>query len=531
LSDKNCYAPALAVDVVSNNATNRCKCKLLISNEEITVDVKDVRRPPTPVDQAKPFRPQQGDEVEVRSDSDAEPGGETAILHPCWWIASVTIAKGEFYHVKYKGWEKRFDEIVELDRLRPHSKEAGELMNIEKFMLPVPQVLQQWVHNPDHLREHIKEKCGAWGLALAKPKGKSGKKGDQGISLMLLGTRSAYNKAEMLLKLHAKHQNGLKSLKDEAAQLEHTLQSERQKRGNSIVEEFAVDHDLIGMIVGKKGSNIRKAEMDSGVHSAVVEDDKVVIHGPDRESVAMCRAMLEMAKEEVEVSQKELGWIIGKRGANIRELMTETGVNRAEVLKNATPTIQLIGTQASVEKAKMWLQCHTEYLAEMMQQEADNNELRGELDRTALVQRRGKGGYQGGSQGGYGGKGGRGEARNETGDGGHDLPAPAPRSELARSKEGASKQTQPQPAKQEKSKPASAPKPAPKPKPDAAPKPKAAAAPKPKVDAAPKPKQEKAGNPPVPKPKPNNPAPESSAQIPKPLPGDAKPQRARKPRS
>lgn len=541
LVKRNCYAPAIALDVVSNSgASEKCKCKLLISNEELTVEGKHIRLPPPPSDE--PFHPGQGDEVEVRSDSDVEPGGESTIAHPCWWLATVTVAKGDFYHVKYKGWEKRFDEIVELDRLRAHSKEAHIQFTIEKHMLPVPDALKEWVHNVDNLREHVKEKCGAMGIALAKPKGKGGRKGDQGVMLMLLGTRSAYTKAEMLLKLHAKHQIGLRSLKDKAAELEHTLESERQKRGNSVVERFSIDPELIGMIVGKKGANIRKAESDSGVHSAQVENGEVVIHGPDQDSVAICRSMLEMVKEEVEVAQGQLGWIIGARGSNIRELMSETGVNRAVVKKDQPPTLEIIGTQESVENAKLWLQCHTDYLEEIEHQESDIGHLRQELDDTSFSRSgqkgkgRGKGndrGYQGGYAGNKGGGRGdrnyseapRGEARGEArggaggrGRGGGSLPAPAaPR---------------PAPApKQEK--PAPAPKAAPKAKPAAdapAPKPKNNNAPAPK----PKPNNNTAAAPaaaPAPKPKPNNStAAPKDAAIPKPLEGAgaAKPQRARK---
>ena len=46
-------------------------------------------------------------------------------------------------------------------------------------------------------------------------------------------------------------------------------------------------------------SNIRNAESQSGVHSAVLEGTTITIHGPNRESVDTCRAMLEMVREEV----------------------------------------------------------------------------------------------------------------------------------------------------------------------------------------------------------------------------------------
>jgi len=172
---------------------------------------------------------------------------------------------------------------VEIDRLRPHSTAKQEPISLEKHEIDIPEVLSEWVHNPGNLRDHVKDKCGAFGLALAHPKAGNNKnaKGNKGnskaLKLVLLGTSSAASKAQMLLKLHSKHQVGLRGLKTQAAGLEKDLEEERKKRGNSVVEEFSVDAALVGMIVGKGGSNIRTAEKESGVHSAVIQNNKVLL--------------------------------------------------------------------------------------------------------------------------------------------------------------------------------------------------------------------------------------------------------------
>lgn len=45
-------------------------------------------------------------------------------------------------------------------------------------------------------------------------------------------------------------------------------------------------------------------------------------------------------------------------------------MSRAEVMKGVSPPkMQLIGTASAVEQAKLWLQCHTDYLNEMAEQE------------------------------------------------------------------------------------------------------------------------------------------------------------------
>ena len=142
------------------------------------------------------------------------------------------------YRLATQGWEKRYDEIVEIDRLRPHVEGPTTAMTIERHTLDVPPELNVWVHDVANLRDQIKDKCGALGLTLFDPAGgaknaknKKGAKGKAGgaCQLVVLGDKSAASKAAMLLKLHAKHQVGLKGLKEKAAGLEEATDGEQRK--------------------------------------------------------------------------------------------------------------------------------------------------------------------------------------------------------------------------------------------------------------------------------------------------------------
>jgi len=409
---------------------------------------------------------------------------------------------------------------VEIDRLRPHSTAAGKAVSLEKHTLVVPAELTEWVHDVNNLRDQIKDKCGAMGLTLFDPEGGKGGKnaknnkggnkgGKQACKLVILGDKSAANKAAMLLKLHAKHQTGLKSIKSHAANLEATLESERAKRGNSVVEEFPIEYDLIGMIVGKGGSNIKKAEKDSGVHRVEIDDKACVcrIHAPDRASAERCRALLEVTSEDVELEQSQLWWVIGTKGANIRELQKETGVSRAEINKDVNPPVMtLTGSREHVEEAMLWLQCHLDYLDELQEDQDAIDVLQKEMDVISFGGRGGKAGGKGKGGKGKGGKGtyfqsgGGGGGGGKGGRGGDDKPpAPKPAEAKPEGKKGkGNNKKEPPPAP----KPAGDAKPRPNKKGgDAVPKPKEAAAPKPKGDKpAPKPKPAPADKPPAPKP-------------------------------
>lgn len=88
----------------------------------------------------------------------------------------------------------------------------------------------------------------------------------------------------------------------------------------------------------------------------------MIIHGPDSASVERCKDMLELVKERVTVDESMLGWVIGKRGANIREMEQETGVISIRVVDNV---VEFVGTKFAVMKGKLWLEEHTAYVDEM----------------------------------------------------------------------------------------------------------------------------------------------------------------------
>jgi len=229
----------------------------------------------------------------------------------------------------------------------------------------------------------------------------------------------------------------------------------------------------------------------------------------------------------VEVPQDKLGWIIGKKGANIAELQQETGVSRADVSKNSNPpTVVLIGTRTAVDNGVLWLQCHTNYLEEMAQQEADISDLYKELDSTSLGPRSRSGPKGGGQQGkgsgtakGGGWGGGRGGGRDGGQDGGRaqeTIPQPRIQTEnppAPRASKNDTPAPKPKPQGNVSKKAPQAPKPNPKPSGNMnpAPKPKTAALKSEAKAAAPK--------------KSDNAARTISPTIPKPL--DAKPQRNR----
>jgi hypothetical protein len=396
VEQKHAFLPARVLDIKGD----QCECEFLVSGKRSMVNMQCVRLAPE-LDNAQ-YKDK--DQVEVCCQSDEEPGGDHDNAQ-CWWEAEISAVKGEFCHIHYTGWDKCYDEIVELMHLRPSTGLPERKLSFEKHDIPVKANLKTWIQQASNL-DGVKNQSGAWALSVKNPKAKK-------MSLTLLGTKTSAETAFMLLQLHSKHQDQLHSLEVEAAKLQEEKEARQEQYGNSVHDSFKVEDELIGAIVGLKGSHIRKAERDSGVHSAYIEDGRVIIHGPDQQSVDDCRAMLEIVKDEVQVESNMLGWIIGKRGSNIKEMEQETGVIKIRVIDT---TVEFIGTKQAVMKGKLWLETHTKYLEDFGDARTKVNESYQEF---ADVERlhggmRGKGGRgRGGGGKGRGGGNGPVEARRE----------------------------------------------------------------------------------------------------------------------
>jgi len=423
VEEKHAFLPAKVLDIKGD----KCECEFLVSGKRTMVNMQSVRLAP----ESANANYKDKDQVEVCCKSDEEPGGDHENAQ-CWWEAEISAVKGEFCHIHYTGWDKCHDEIVELVHLRPSTGLPERKLSFEKHDIPVKANLKTWIQQASNL-DGVKSQSGAWALSVKNPRAKN-------VSLTLLGTKTSAETAKMLLQLHSKHQDQLHSLEAEATKLQEEKEARQEQYGNSVHDSFQVNRELIGAIVGPKGSHIRKAERDSGVHSAYIEDSRVVIHGPDQQSVDDCRALLEIVKDEVEVESNMLGWIIGKRGSNIKEMEQETGVIKIRVIEN---TVEFVGTKQAVMKGKLWLETHTKYLEDFGNARSKVDESYQEFADVERLHGGGRGKGKGGrGRGGGSGKGRGGgsapvEARRERkpayqADAGDypGLPKPAPRDNL-----------------------------------------------------------------------------------------------------
>ena len=78
-------------------------------------------------------------------------------------------------------------------------------------------------------------------------------------------------------------------------------------RGRGVMEQFRVDPNSIGMIVGKSGANIKKAQALPGVHRIDIRQDGMISIVADTPQAGKdARSMLEVTQEKVKIQPQEV---------------------------------------------------------------------------------------------------------------------------------------------------------------------------------------------------------------------------------
>jgi len=225
-------------------------------------------------------------------------------------------------------------------------------------------------------------------------------------TLIILGPHVCVDRAVLLAGLFFKHQIQLKELHRKKTQDALRLEDERARLSNSYVEEFTVDPSLVGLVIGKKGVNIREAEGMPGIESIRIhsESGQITILAKDKESAQGARRLLEFVQDTFPVPRRLLGRVIGPKYQHIREIEASSKVQRIRVpedssrpnpAQNGPPGrrnrrddsadngpdvhIMIVGTRDTVATAKLLLEQHLKFAVEAQNLSNEHQNVRGQL--------------------------------------------------------------------------------------------------------------------------------------------------------
>jgi len=140
-------------------------------------------------------------------------------------------------------------------------------------------------------------------------------------------------------------------------------------------------------LVGKRGMSLRTRmqALESAAGGAVSleldqPENTIEVTGTDEaiENVRKWIAKnLHHTIEAVQILASESGYIIGKKGANVKEMIKLTGIDSADI--DDDTTILLTGTRETVEKAVVYLEIQSEYHGRIHEVEEQISELKAAL--------------------------------------------------------------------------------------------------------------------------------------------------------
>ena len=110
------------------------------------------------------------------------------------------------------------------------------------------------------------------------------------------------------------------------------------------------------------------------------------IYGETKEAVAAARKELEFVRSTFPVQTENIGWVIGKNRAVLRDLEERIGVFRAR-FDDDSSSVELIGIKENVDDARLVLESHCQY----QQVYLDMGEELDDIDRAYNEMVRGKG--------------------------------------------------------------------------------------------------------------------------------------------
>jgi fragile X mental retardation protein len=163
------------------------------------------------------------------------------------------------------------------------------------------------------------------------------------------------------------------------------LDLEREKIADEIARglrcEIPIDADLMGMVMGHKGSRVRAAQEACAVGAIVVDRDAGVIRvvGSDPAEVRKARSMLELRREIILTpDDKTRRILIGKGGKTIDDIQRRSGALSIDV-DHDKGRVVVLGNANATSAARVLIESHMETIADLDAAADDLEELRGEI--------------------------------------------------------------------------------------------------------------------------------------------------------
>lgn len=165
--------------------------------------------------------------------------------------------------------------------------------------------------------------------------------------------------------------------------------------------DVTVPREVLGVVIGKKGTNLQRVEQKYGVKLKVQKDDEdktkdaviaveakmdvkadeAVASPAARRSVEAAARELRVERASIPVEAGAMGWVRGKGAQSLTFLQALSGALHVQTKDNV---VDVFGTPGSLESLRMALETHLSYRAPLAKLQAEDRELDAQLDELAL---------------------------------------------------------------------------------------------------------------------------------------------------
>ncbi|KAI6654257.1 Fragile X mental retardation protein 1-like protein isoform X1 [Oopsacas minuta] len=324
-------------------------------NRDQQVPLKFLRYPPPP--SSSPVILQEKGPVEALAPAaEGEPEG--------WWKGKIAKMKGEFYVVEFDSQGALFTDIFEGSKVRtPNSNQPFSETNfsIYRTAIEVPLDLHSFCSKDVH--SSFSKSIGALSVSYRR---------DQNLLVFLAKSQAVIQRANLLSDMHMRNLRTKMNLEQRAIEVDRTNPSSGPApsyMGVSREATFRVEPELLGLAIGRQGTNVTNARGLGGILRIDLDEETCTFHiiGESDQSIEEARKRLEFIDLTIDVPRKSIGRLIGKKGSLIQEIVDKSGVVKVKIEGDDTtqPRNQLspddqvpfhfIGRKENVETAQIMM--------------------------------------------------------------------------------------------------------------------------------------------------------------------------------
>lgn len=157
--------------------------------------------------------------------------------------------------------------------------------------------------------------------------------------------------------------------------------------------EFNVSPDVVGLMIGKKGARVHAIESDTGVNTIDIDGEtgRVVIQGPTALSVHRARELLELSEQRIALPPEQVSYLL-REYSYLVDLKSMSDCHVVRVDKESSEVV-LIGTKSSLTSAKLILATQADYISKRSQLRESQQAIRQQLSSISGDQNRGRGSF------------------------------------------------------------------------------------------------------------------------------------------